>query len=287
MPQKISSPQARSRLGLALLAEGHYAEGFPLLNAWRDIPGWRDKAAPQVPIQQWQGEPLDGKRVLIWSEEGFGDQIMYARFAPLLAEQAASVVWVVPHELARLFGACLPGIEIVPINTGPVPGVVDYIIPSSALPVILMADRSEPPPAPYLSAPPPNVIPGLNVGVMAKGNPAHQNDANRSLPDDLAAELLALPGGVSLAPEETGARDFHDTATIVAGLDLVISVDTSVVHLAGAMGKAVWVLLPHKADWRWQRGRADSPWYGSARLFRQPNPGDWRSVLDEVAASLR
>ena len=122
---------------------------------------------------------------------------------------------------------------------------------------------------------------------MARGNPTHKNDAKRSLDPSGAAELLSLPGAVSLAPEHTGARDFQDTADLIAGLDLVISVDTAVAHLAGSLGVPTWILLPSTGvDWRWLRGRKDSPWYPSARLFRQPPTGDWPSVLREVQAEL-
>jgi ADP-heptose:LPS heptosyltransferase len=122
---------------------------------------------------------------------------------------------------------------------------------------------------------------------MTRGNPGHANDAHRSLPDDFGRELLALPGAVDLDPSSTGARDFQDTAEIVAGLDLVISVDTSVAHLAGAMGKPVWILLPAvSVDWRWMSARADTPWYPSARLFRATEAGGWRAVMDEVGAAM-
>jgi len=103
------------------------------------------------------------------------------------------------------------------------------------------------------------------------------------MPEAEARRLLALPGAISLHPEDTGAADFQDTADIIAGLDLVISVDTSVAHLAGAMGKPVWVLVAaHAIDWHWLRDRSDSPWYASARVFRQAAPGDWASVVDRV-----
>ena len=129
--------------------------------------------------------------------------------------------------------------------------------------------------------------PSLRVGVVTRGNPTHGNDPERSLPTHLAEELLGLPGLRSLAPEDTGAADFSDTAALIAGLDLVISVDTSVAHLAGAMGKPVWILLPAVGtDWRWQAKRSDSPWYPTATLFRQPERGDWTSVLAEIKRRL-
>jgi hypothetical protein len=147
------------------------------------------------------------------------------------------------------------------------------------------------PAAPYLRAARPwprPLAPGFKVGLMTAGNPVYANDANRSLPEAAAAALFGLVARpVDLRPSQTGAADFADTAALMAELDLVISVDTAAAHLAGAMGKPCWVLLPAaNPDWRWMRGRRDSPWYPSVRLYRQPAPGDWGPVLDEVAADL-
>lgn len=122
---------------------------------------------------------------------------------------------------------------------------------------------------------------------MARGNPKQANDGNRSMPSEAAVELAALPNAIDLAPEKTGARDLRDTAEIIAGLDAVVTVCTSVANLAGSMvGVRTYVLLPFiGACWRWSRGD-QSPWYPAARLFRQPAPGDWRSVIDAVRAEL-
>ena len=146
------------------------------------------------------------------------------------------------------------------------------------------------PAGPYIAAPHawPLLGEGLNVGLMTRGNPTHENDANRSLPEDAARRLRDLPVRTfDLDPAATGARDFADTAALLERLDLVISVDTAVAHLAGAMGRPGWVLLPAvETDWRWLRGRRDSPWYPSLTLYRQ-GPGEgWGPVIDRVVADL-
>jgi ADP-heptose:LPS heptosyltransferase len=127
---------------------------------------------------------------------------------------------------------------------------------------------------------------GQGTGVATRGNPTHAKDAQRSLPAALAAELKALPGAVSLEPEDTGAKDFEDTRRRIAGLERVIAVDTAVAHLAAAMGKPTWLLVSHDPDWRWGWEGETTPWYPSVRIFRQTTPGDWRPVLDEVRAAL-
>ena len=278
--------RARAALGLTLLGQGRWAEGFAHYDAWRLIPDNPTRPAPDIGVPVWAGEPVAGKNLLVWGEEGFGDQIMYARFAPLLRDAGAQVAWVCHAALVRLVQQ---GLGMPAAATGGELKIVgaDYLVPTSRLPVVLMQSLEGPPPAPYLAPPKPNVAPRLNVGVVARGNPLHDNDRFRSLPADAAAELMALPGAVSLAPAETGARDFWDTAGIVMGLDLVITVDTSVAHLAGALGKPCWVLLSAwGCDWRWGVGSRQTPWYPSLRLFRQTRPGDWAGVLGEVKAAL-
>lgn len=280
MDLQAASQEERFRRGYALLREGHYAEGFQLFDAWREIQPWND-----LPIPRWRGGPVSG-RLLITGEHGYGDQIMFARFARLLQEAGADVVWMCDPALERLFNRCL-GVRAISRDSGQdIDGVTCYC-PAMALPNAFFPPLTEPPAATYLDLPPALTAPGLSIGVAAIGNPGFVNDAHRSLPADLAAELLAVPGVVDLRPESTGAKNFYDTARVIAGLNLVIAVDTSVAHLAGALGKPVWILLPHEADWRWMRERSDTPWYRSARLFRQTAPGDWRDVLDRVIDGLR
>jgi hypothetical protein len=277
--------RARAQLGLTLLAQGCFAEGFPLYDAWREIADGSVKPAPQTQIPPWSGEDVAGKNLVIWGEEGFGDQIMFARFAPLLQAMGARVGWVCHPALLRLVREGLGMPAIAAGGEVRIAGA-DFIAPTSRLPVVLMPSLGAPPPAPYLAPPKPNVVAGLRVGVVRRGNPGHHADRHRSLTADAAAELLALPGAVDLDPEETGARDFWDTAGIIAGLDLVISVDTSVAHLTGALGKPCWLLLSRiGCDWRWGRDGRDTPWYPAMRLFRQATPGDWSGVIAEVKAA--
>jgi hypothetical protein len=153
-----------------------------------------------------------------------------------------------------------------------------------------------PSPSGYLTAPDPvSLPPGRTIGLAWRGNPAHSNDRRRTPPEDAFAPLLAsgrfvsLVPGVTLpglAPPPRPLTDYAETAALIAALDLVITVDTSVAHVAGALGRRCWVLLPFAPDWRWMLNRDDTPWYRSVRLFRQPTPGDWTSVAASVAAAL-
>jgi hypothetical protein len=266
-------------LSVVLLAQGRYAEGadgYDLRHVVSPQP------RPELPWPYWRGEDLSGKRLVIFPEQGFGDAIQFARFAPSLREKGADVTLLCHPALERLFANL--GVRVVAAAGQTEFPDPDYWVQSNSLLRCAGAVADDTPGAAYLSATPRE---RGGIGVVGRGNPNHHNDANRSLPPELEARLLALPGARSLSPEVTGARDFQETADIIAGLDLVVTVDTSVAHLAGALGKPVWILLPeHNTDWRWMRGRSDTPWYLSARLYRQEAPGDWTGAIQRVFADL-
>lgn len=276
-----ASPNPRSRYALAelALADGRYAEGWPLWEARRELPDLRIPA-PDLAYPEWQGEDLAGKRLLVISEQGLGDTIMYARYLAPLRTAGAEVVVFCPPELRRLVAR----LDIA-VADEPDPRTIraDHWVLTGSLP-LRMGTTLQALPSPADLARGAGKA-GGGIGIVARGAALHRNDRNRSLPPRLAQRLLKL--GRDLAPEATGAKDFEDTAEIVAGLDLVIAVDTSVAHLAGSMGKPVWILLPARdTDWRWLRGRDDSPWYPTARLFRQRVSGDWEPVLRRIEAAL-
>jgi tetratricopeptide (TPR) repeat protein len=261
-------PPAMVNLGHVYLALGRDAEGWPLYDQRTD----RLNAQTQrLSFPEWSGQPLEGKRLFVWSEQGFGDQILAARFIAHLG--AAEVTLVCPQELVRLFKQ-LPATVVARDGMVAAAGHDYWILPMS-----LPRWAARQPPTPYLTAP---ARGRGGIGVVWSGNALP--DPNRSLPPELGARLLALPSARSLHPEHTGARDFQDTAEIISGLDLVISIDTSVAHLAGALGKRTLVLLQHQStDWRW---RDRFPWYSSVSVIRQPKPGDWAGALDLAEQSL-
>lgn len=262
--------ESAAALSLALLREGRYAEAWPLHEHRRAL-GRLKLATPKPHWPEWQGEPLAGQRLAVLGEQGFGDQIMFARFLPALRDMGAEVRLVCAAELASLLGG----------QTTIGRSELDLWCHLQTLPLRLGTTLE--------TLPPPTDLPvawrgGGGVGVMATGNPNFAKHASRTPSPDVQAAMLAL--GRDLRPEATGARDFLETAEIVAGLDLVITIDTAMAHLAGSLGVPTWILLPAvDTDWRWLRERIDSPWYPSARLFRQPAPGDWVGALDAVRAS--
>lgn len=271
-------PALHYELGRALIAQGKFAEGWPLFEA-RETR--RASAANRLPFPEWRGEPLAGKRLLVWRERGFGDQIQMARFLPALGAEA--IVYAGLPQLERLFQH-LPLDYVAADPGGGALSACHYWTLPFSLPTRLGLTAEAIPTAPYLAGRPTES--GGRIGLAWRGNA--QPDPGRSLSPEAAARLQAAPGVVSLHPEESGAVDFQDTADLIAGLDLVISVDTSVAHLAGAMGKPVWLLLPAlREDFRWMTGGAASPWYPSMRLFRARRADGWDAVADEVLGALR
>jgi tetratricopeptide (TPR) repeat protein len=306
-------------------ADAHMAEAFALLTMGRDFTQslakleWRWRLADRKPrgLKQplWRGEALDGKTILLHAEQGFGDSLMLLRYAPMVAARGGRVVIEVPKALARL-ATRVAGGPFPVIAEGAALPAFDVQCPLMTLPAALGTKPDTiPARVPYLAADPEAVrrwserlgaAPGLKVGIAWAGNPEHRNDRQRSLTLDRIAALFDLPG-VRWFSLQVGARagdlatlppgqvtdlsteltDFAETAAAVANLDLVITVDTAPAHLAGALGKPTWILLPLSPDWRWFAERTDSPWYPTARLFRQRAPGEWDGAIAAVRAALR
>lgn len=274
--------KTRHALGVALLRQGKFIEGWPFYDARHEVPEL-DSRKPALPYPEWRGEALAGRKLLIFHEQGFGDQIMYARFARLAAAQGADVTLLCPKPLARLFSQ-LPVRVVAAVGHVEFPDPDVWVMSSSIAGRFGVTPQTIPG-APYLAAAP-RPLADARIGIVWRGNPINSNDANRSLPAHLGERLLRLPGAISLEPGSTSARDFQDTAEIVAGLDEVITVDTAVAHLAGALGKPVRILLPSAGtDWRWLMGRNDTPWYPSARLLRQVD-GDWDPLITAIEREL-
>jgi hypothetical protein len=265
-------------LGISRLEAGDYAEGFDLYEARRTTPG--AATVPPLSFPEWDGSPISS--LLLLPEQGLGDQIMFARYAGILQAAGIRVTLVCAPPLKRLFEPL--SMQLLPADGNVLFEAHDAWALVGSLPRHLKTRiETVPPPAPLGMIRPRRG----GIGVMARGNPKQPNDANRSMSLEGAAELARLPGAIDLAPESTGARDFRDTAEIIAGLDLVVTVCTSVANLAGSMDVPTWVLLPAiGACWRWSGRDGRSSWYPSARLYRQDAPGDWESVLQRVHAAL-
>jgi tetratricopeptide (TPR) repeat protein len=280
---------------------------------WRvpEFAPWRrDFAAPL-----WLGEePLAGKTILLHAEQGFGDAIQFVRYAPLVAARGAKVILEVPPPLTALCSG-IAGVALV-IGRGEKLPEFDCHCPLLSLPLAFKTGlETIPAGAAYLSASEDRVIKWRQrlpeprkrrIGIAWAGNPAFKGDHTRSIGLTRLLPLLSVTGVEFLSLQRDlregdrdilrnnshvmqmgdAMEDFGDTAAIMASLDLVISSDTAVAHLAGALGKPVWVLLQYVADWRWLLGRSDSPWYPTARLFRQPEIGDWESVIRQVEREL-
>ena len=301
-------------LGIGLLRAGRYPEGWAEY-AWRYRMLHLRRQALALPDElQWVGQNLRGCTIVLQDEQGIGDAIQFFRYVPMVAARGpARLIHVAFPILAPLFRLSAPFAAVseqLLFGTN-----LNYHSTTLAL-ARVFDTRLETIPAgvPYLLADPARVLdwaPKLQgggrprIGLVWSGNPSHHNDARRSMPAQQMLRLTELPGTfvslqVEVRPQDAAAvdactrlrqigpelKDFADTAAVVAGLDLVITVDTAVAHLAGAMGRPVWVLLPRVADWRWLENREDSPWYPTARLFRAGHDG-WGPVIDRVLGELR
>jgi tetratricopeptide (TPR) repeat protein len=304
---------AHMNLGIARLTLGDFAGGWPEY-AWRwkvaEFPSPKRDFKPP----RWNGEPLAGRTILLHAEQGVGDAIQFIRYAPVVAERGGQVIIEVPPEMMGLMRGFDPRFPVIP-RRGPLPAF-DLHCPLLSVPEVLGTDlTSIPTQVPYLSADAARrsawretlaALPGLKIGFAWAGNPKHKKDALRSVAASAfapllevrgtswvslqvggkAAELAALPAQrvFDAAPQ---LKDFADTAALIAELELVISVDTAIVHLAGALARPVWVLTPYCPDWRWMLARGDSPWYPTLRLFRQSAAEDWPPVFTALAEALR
>jgi len=280
------SPAPRYGLSQVLLALGRYREAQPYLESRHDLPQLK---VPRVPYPQprWTGEPLDGKRLLIFPEQGLGDQIMMARFAPRLQAMGADVTLLCSPPLADLFTGL--GVRIVPAAGAASFPKPDYWTTVMGLPGLMGLEGDQVVSDPYLVAPEgPDLGPGFHVGVVTSGNPAHSNDRARSLRAAEANRLHSVATNVHDLAQREG-RSLSDLAALISKLDLIITVDTAAAHLAGALGKPVWVLLPYvKTDWRWgARGSVSTPWHQTARLFWSAPDGSWDAALSEIESAVR
>jgi tetratricopeptide (TPR) repeat protein len=306
-------PQAHWSLALNRLRVGDFKTG------WAEAE-WRWKV-PGLPIQErefdcplWLGaEPIRGKTLFLHSDQGLGDALQFCRYVPLVAAMGARVILGIQEPLRELVSQ-LGGVSNVVTTVKDLPDF-DYHCPLGSLPLAFDTTlETIPSVTPYISAGSRaktwkarlTSIDSPQIGLVWSGNPAHINDCNRSIPLeallpllDVGARFVSLQKDVrpadqaildqrndilDLGPE---LKSFADTAAVVSHLDLVISVDTSVSHLAGALGRPVWILLPYAPDWRWLLHRTDSPWYPTARLFRQSETRHWKTVIGHVCAELR
>ena len=282
----------RYTLAGVLMTQGDYAEAWSFYAARFDLPDLNIHRPPNFPYPQWRSWHAGGKQVLVFPEQGAGDQIQFVRFVPLLVEQGAHVTLLAPRPLYRLFSDSFPQARVIAAEGSVEFPDPDFWVASADLPGLTGATLETLPRPPYLhtTAVWPALPPGFKIGLATRGNPKLTQDRRRSLPNALVERLKRdLPGQVvSLHPEDSGAGDYADTAAIIAQLDLVVSVDTSVAHLAGALGKPCHLLVREfAADWRWMRGRDDSPWYPNTRLYRGGMDGDWSGAIERLVGDVR
>lgn len=301
--------------GVCRLLTGDFEAGWPKFE-WRNRTDDQRVAMSGISQPIWLGkEDIRNKTILLLTEQGAGDVLQFCRYAGLVARLGAKIILAVPKPVKSLLTTLAGPASVV--GTGDKLPNFDCYCPLLSLPLAFRTTLSTiPADIPYLKADAALVrtwqgrlgekAERLRVGLAWSGNIAHQNDRHRSIPlsrlkpflQATGAELISLQKDVRdhdaavLAADDdirhftSELGDFSDTAALISLMDIVISVDTAVAHLAGALGKPVWIMLPHVPDWRWLLDRDDSPWYPTARLFRQPRPGDWDSVMQNVCDAL-
>lgn len=305
---------ARFDLAETLLLMGEFGRGWREYR-YRYSLAHTTQYERKVQRPRWSGQPIPGQTLLIHDEQGYGDTFQFMRMVPWAkAKSGARVVLEVNAESVSL-AKRLTGYDDIVVR-GNLPPAFDMHCEMMSLPMAMELQLADlPGPMPYLTPDPARVdywrlklahLPRPLVALVWAGRPTHTNDANRSLRLDQLAPL-AMPGvsfvsiqkgpaesqaasapeGMSLLSLSDGIRDFEDTAAILSLVDLLISVDSSPVHLAGAMGVPAWVMLPFVPDWRWLMGRTDTPWYPATRLFRQPKRGDWEGVMASMREELK
>jgi len=301
-------------LALALLLSGDLNRGLAEYE-WR----WQRKELPwtwrKFPQPRWDGQPLKEQTLLLFAEQGLGDTIQFIRYLPMVKQRVRKVVLACPSELKRLILPIADGCEVVEFGRD-LPAF-DVQCPLPSLPLVFGTELATiPTEVPYLPADETAArrwaqrlgdSGAMKIGIAWAGSRRHPLDRQRSMPVAAFAPLANIPGitlfslqkgepasefsqrpaEMNLIDHTSELADFADTAALIHNLDLVISVDTAIAHLAGAMGKPVWILLPFAPDWRWMLGRDDSPWYPTMHLFRQTISGDWGEVIQRVADSLR
>jgi len=305
---KPLDPDAHWNLAVALLLVGDWGEGWNEFE-WRlQRPESRGRIFPK-PI--WAGQPLVGKTLLLWSEQGFGDMLQFFRYVALARQLGARVILDMHPQLVSLLGAQKVADEVIP--AGQQPPAFDYHLALMSMPrVVRSTVQTVPNEVSYIRPSPERAgywaerlkpITTRKIGIAWAGRPEHPNDRRRSIPPTLLHPLanvpnatfiivqplpnnIAMPPGLPLLDLGSHLTDFTETAALLSQLDLLISVDTSVAHLSGALGKPTWLLLPFSPDWRWLMHRSDTPWYPSMKLFRQRKLGDWAEVIDRVIKDL-
>ena len=304
------------------LTESHWGEAFALLAAGKYQEGWRKhewrwKKADMPPHPhkqpQWQGQDISGQTILLHCEQGLGDSLQFIRYAALVKAKGAHVVVLAPKRLARLLSTA-PGIDRVITDIKEL-GPCQWQCPLMSLPLAFGTTlETVPAPIPYLSADPERMHQwrerlgedGFKIGLVWQGNPKAAMDRGRSAPLSAFRPLGDIPGVrlISLQHQhgldqlalnagvmkietlgddfDSGPDAFMDAAAVMMGLDLILSTDTAIAHLAGSLGRPVGVLLQANPDWRWLLGRNDTPWYPTMRLFRQTKGGDWDGVVRQI-----